>query len=134
MSPVTRASALTDISLRPARIGAGAAIALVWVLVGITFWANPESIIRSQAGHSSEPWAHIFNALYILGGVAVLAGRWRNRGILGAESLGVCLLAAGWMMNAVVVWTLQGVDLRSCTYLVFTWWAFTRYRSIEGRA
>lgn len=123
-----------DIGLRPARIGAGAAIALVFVIVGISFYIDPAVILRAPVGKQTEPWAHVWNGLYITGGLAVLAGRVRGHSILGAEILGVSLLGAGWLMNAVAAFYVQGFDPRSCTYLIFAWWAFSRYRTLEGRA
>lgn len=123
----------TDVSLRPPRIGAGAAIALTFLIVGLSFWIDPTVIHRSQVGQDAEPWAHIWNTLYILGGTAVLAGRWHTRHVIGAEVLGVCLLAGGWLMNLTAVWTLHGIDARSLTYVVFVWWAYTRYRDLMAR-
>lgn len=123
----------TDISLRPFRISAGAAIALVFVIVGISFYIDPAIILRAPVGRQTEPWAHIWNGLYIVGGLAVLAGRFRRHRVLGAENLGVSLLGAGWLMNAIAAFYVQGFDLRSCTYLVWVWWAVSQYRALEGR-
>lgn len=132
MSPVTRSA--NDISLRPPRIGAGAAIALVYLIVGVAFWLAPDTLLRSLVGQVVTPWAHIWNTLYIVGGSAVLAGRVRGYQILGAENFGVCLLAAGWALNALCVWSFQGFDPRSLVYVVFIWWAYSQYRRLEGRA
>src|SRR3954452_568889 len=132
MSQSVRASR-TDVSLWPPRIGAGAAIALVFVIVGVSFYIDPAVILRAPVGRHTEPWAHVWNALYITGGLAVLAGRLRGRAVLGAESLGVSLLGAGWLMNAIAAFYFQGFDGRSCTYLVFVWWAYSPYRALEGR-
>ena len=132
MGPVTR-NALTSLSLRPARIGAGAAIALVFVIAGISFYIDPSVILRGPVGHKVEPWAHVWNAIYIVGGLCVLAGRIKHRHIAGTESLGVCLLAAAWLMNAIAAFSTQAFDLRSFNYLIFAWWAFSQYRALEGR-
>lgn len=133
MNFASRSAAGTDITLRPLRISAGAAIALVWVLVGISFYIDPSVILRAPVGRVTEPWAHVWNGLYIVGGLAVLAGRFHRHRVLGAEALGVYLLGAGWVMNAIAAFYVQGVDLRSTTYLVFAWWAYSRARAIEGR-
>lgn len=135
MPQSSRPPAPTDISLRPFRLGAGAALALIFLIAGIAFYIDPSTALRSQVGQTLWPWDYLWNGLYILGGLAVLAGRVHGHRIEGAEILGVCLLSAGWLTNLIAVLYVQGPGIRPVIYLVACWWGYSRYQDLlRGRA
>lgn len=129
-----RQGAATDITLRPPRISAGAAIALMWLIVAISFYIDPTILVRSQVGQSVEPWDYVWNSLYLVGGIAILVDRWHRHPAVGAEILGVCLLAAGWSINLLAVLYTQGFAPRVLVYAVMIWWGYSRYRQLLGRS
>ncbi len=75
------------------------ATAIAWLLTGITNLVSPSALAHSAVGRNVIPFAQIWSGLYILGGLAVIAGVLRPLPALRVA--GLLLLGTALIMQTV---------------------------------
>ena len=75
------------------------AAAFAWLLTGVTNLINPGDLVHSAVGHNVVPFAAIWSALYVVGGIGVIIGVLRPLPALRVAAL--LLLGTGLVMQTV---------------------------------
>lgn len=78
-------------------------IALLSVQAGIVYFASPHDRVRSAVGQLLFPWDALWNGLYVLGGLAIVAGLVLKRTRLELAGLWLFAAAVGVAIVAIVV-------------------------------